>query len=79
MKITGSPGAMVEIRSIPADVADAGTGDLADTTVLGQGRLGEGETTIELDDAGKARHLLIWVTELPMPQAASIAEVTAAR
>ena len=79
VKISGSPGAMVEIRSIPADVADAGTGDLADTTVLGQGRLGEGETTIELDDAGKARHLLIWVTELPMPQAASIAEVTAAR
>ncbi|MFD5868953.1 murein biosynthesis integral membrane protein MurJ [Corynebacterium sp. NPDC060344] len=77
--IAGSPGAMVEIRSIPADAAEAGTGDLAGTAVLGQGRLGDGDTVIEVDGATKARHLLIWVTELPMPQAASIAEVTAAR
>ena len=78
-EILGSPGAMVEIRSIPADLAEAGTGDLEDTTVLGRGRLGDDETTIELADAPKGRHLLIWVTTLPMPQAASIAEVTVER
>ena len=78
-EILGSPGAMVEIRSIPADLAEAGTGDLEDTTVLGRGRLGDDETTIELADAPKSRHLLIWVTKLPMPQAASIAEITVER
>ena len=79
VEILGSPGAMVEIRSIPADLADAGTGDLEGTEVLGQGRLGDDETTIELADAPKGRHLLIWITELPMPQAASVAEVSVQR
>ena len=36
-------------------------------------------TTIELTGAPKSRHLLIWVGELPMPQPASIAEVTVQR
>lgn len=76
--IVGSPGAVVEIRSLPDDLADAGTGPIGDTTVLGRATLGDGDTTITLDDAPKSRHLLIWVTRLPMPQAASIAEVTAA-
>ena len=77
--ITGSPGAMVQIRSIPAALAEEGTGDLGATTVVGEGRLGTGETTIELTGAPKSRHLLIWVGELPMPQPASIAEVTVQR
>ncbi|WJZ01307.1 putative peptidoglycan biosynthesis protein MviN [Corynebacterium hansenii] len=79
VEILGAPGTKVEIRSIPADLATSGTGDLGATKVLGQGRLGEGDTTIALDGAPKSRHLLIWVTELPDTMTASIAEVSAER
>ncbi len=78
--VTGSPGTMVQIRSIPAELAAQDVGDLGATAVLGEARLADGPTPIELDDAPKSRHLLIWISELPMPQAAaSVNEVTAER
>ena len=76
--VTGSPGAVVEIRSIDDAAVDAAAPadpmPLTGTTVLGRATLGAGDgdgdgdgdgTDIELDGATESRYLLVWITALP--------------
>lgn len=51
-----SEGATVEIRS--------GDGDPEDAEVLGEGDLGDGETTVELSEPVETDSLVVWVTKL---------------
>jgi hypothetical protein len=54
-----SPGTVIQVRS--AQAADAA---LDDTTVIGQGTLGEGGTQISLAGSQPVTHVLLWITKL---------------
>jgi hypothetical protein len=54
-----SPGTVIQVRS--AQAADTA---LDDTTVIGQGTLGEGGTQISLAGSQPVTHVLLWITKL---------------
>ncbi|RSM35756.1 hypothetical protein DMA12_42855 [Amycolatopsis balhimycina DSM 5908] len=59
VKITGTAGTKVEIRS-----ATAKNPDLADTKVIGNGDLKDGETTIPLAQPTQGEYFIVWITQL---------------
>ena len=59
VKITGTPGTKVEIRS-----ATGKNPDLADTKVIGNGDLKDGETTIPLVQPTQGDFFIVWITQL---------------
>ncbi|MBV7294333.1 murein biosynthesis integral membrane protein MurJ [Corynebacterium sp. TAE3-ERU12] len=75
ISILGSPGAVVQIRALNKPDAV----DPQSLALLGQATLVTGPTDIELEGAPASRYLLVWVSQLPMPNAASVAEVSVTR
>lgn len=75
VEILGSPGATVQILAI--DSPDPV--DVATLPLLGEAVLGEGPTAIPMRGAPASAHLLVWVSALPMPDAARINEITVTR
>lgn len=70
--ITGSPGAVVEIRLAEGpDPVEPATMPL-----LGTATLGTGPTPVEIGKGAEGSWVLVWVTGLPASGQASIAEVT---
>ena len=60
MKVEGgTPGTKVEIRS-----ATGKNPDFADTKVVGNGDLKDGETTIPLAQPTQSQYFIIWITAL---------------
>jgi hypothetical protein len=59
VKITGTAGTKVEIRS-----ATGKNPDLADTKVIGNGDLKDGETTIPLAQPTQGEFFIVWITQL---------------
>lgn len=54
-----SPGTRVEVRAAPTAAAG-----VADTDLITDAVLGDGETVIELDGSQPVRHVLLWITAL---------------
>ncbi|RRQ02755.1 hypothetical protein CXF39_05720 [Corynebacterium bovis] len=69
----GRAGTAVELRAATGDPSTLG-----DTHLLTTQTLSDGATDITVPDGVPGDRLLLWITALPMPDAASVGEVTVA-